>query len=84
MQMAWFAATVAAIAAAVLYRPDRAHAMFEAALEIGVASVVLLIPRRRGTGTGEMLPIARSTAWLASAIIVFVFFALTLGAGYTS
>jgi hypothetical protein len=80
---AWLAATVAAIVAAALYRPGRGDAMFQAGLEIGAASIPLLIPRR-GNGAGELPPIARSMAWLAVAVILFAGFALTLGAGYTS
>jgi hypothetical protein len=82
LRTAWLAATVATIAAAALYMPDRAHATKEAGLEIGVASIPLLIPRRHATGAGEIPPITRSTGWIAAAIVVFAAFALTLGRGY--
>jgi hypothetical protein len=82
LQTAWLAATLATIAAATLYAPDRIHAMREAGLEIGVASIPLLIPRRHATGAGETPPVACSWGWIAAAIMLFVAFSLTLGAGY--
>jgi hypothetical protein len=82
LQTAWLAATLATIAAAALYMPDRAHAMKEAGLEIGVASIPLVIPRRHAEGAGEMPPVSRSAGWIAAAVVVFAAFALTLGRGY--
>lgn len=84
LRIAWLAATIAAVAAAALYAPDRNDAMIQAVLEIGAASVPLLIPRRHAVGVGNMPPVARSPAWIAAAIIVFAVFALTLGAGFPS
>jgi len=84
LQISWFAATIAAVAAAALYAPSRSGATLQAGLEIGVASVPLLIPRREAAGASEIPAIARSMGWLAAAFIVFAAFALTLGAGYTS
>jgi hypothetical protein len=84
LQTAWIAATVAAVAAAALYAPGRNGAMLQAGLEIGAASVPLLIPRRQAAGAGELPPIARGAGWIAAAVIVFAAFALTLGVGYTS
>ncbi len=84
LKTAWLAATVATVASAALYAPGRGHAMLEAGLEIGVASIPLLIPRRRPAGTGEIPLVTRSAGWIAAAIIVFAVFAFTLGAGYTS
>jgi hypothetical protein len=84
LRTAWLAATVATIAAAALYAPGRGHAMLQAGLEIGVASIPLLIPRRLAKGAGEAPLIARNTGWIAAAAIVFAAFALTLGAGYTA
>jgi hypothetical protein len=84
LQTAWLAASAAAVGAAALYAPDRRGAMIEAALEIGAASIPLLIPRRNAPRTGTLRPISRSPKWVAAAIAVFGVFALTLGAGYAS
>jgi hypothetical protein len=84
MRTAWLAATVATVAAASFYAPGRGHAMKEAGLEIGVAAIPLLLPRRQAQSPGDAPAIARSTGWIAVAIIVLAVFAFTLGAGYTA
>lgn len=81
LRVAWFAATIAAVAAAALYVPGRGAAMLQAGLEIGAASIPLLIPRRQAAGAGTMPPVARSVGWIAAAIVTFAAFALTFGAG---
>lgn len=81
LRISWLTATSAAVAAAALYAPDRGGAMTQAALEIGAASIPLMIPRRY-SGAGHAPAIARSTAWVFAAMLVFAVFALTLGAGY--
>jgi hypothetical protein len=57
--------------------------MKEAGLEIGVASVPLLIPHRQAQRAEEMPVVARNTRWIAGAVLIFTAFALTLGRGYT-
>jgi hypothetical protein len=84
LRIAWLAASVSAIAAAALYAPARGDAMLQGALEIGVASIPLVISRRQAQGPGEISQIARSTAWIAVAAVTFAGFALTLGVGYAS
>ncbi|HSS12962.1 MAG TPA: hypothetical protein VLL04_03655 [Rhizomicrobium sp.] len=81
LPMAWIAATIAAVLAAALYAPNPGDAMVQAALEIGAASVPLLLFARRNTGTSGAAAITRNTGWLAAAIVLFLGFAATLGRG---
>ena len=82
-RIAWIAATVAAAAAALLYRgqplwPD----LHDAILEIGAASLpLLLIPRGNDAAPQARAIIGRSYAFVAAAAIVFAIFAATLGRG---
>jgi hypothetical protein len=81
LRTAWLAATVAAVAAAALYAPGRGDAMVQAGLEIGAASIPLLIARRQGEGAGEIPAIAISFPWTVAALVTYAAFALTLGMG---
>ena len=80
---AWIAATLAAFAAALCYRgaplwPD----LRDAVLEIGLASVVLLIIPRGKTRMPRMAAhIGRSYPAIVLAALIFVVFAMTLGKG---
>jgi hypothetical protein len=80
---AWIAATLAAFAATLLYHraplwPD----LRDAVLEIGLASIALLIIPRGKTRMPRMPAlIARSYTAIALAALVFVVFAMTLGRG---
>jgi hypothetical protein len=82
---AWIAATVATALATLTYAPAPFAAMWQAVLEIGVASLPLLFVARR-------LPspqpeggwhIGRSLGWIAGAAIVYIVFVATLGRGIT-
>jgi hypothetical protein len=80
---AWIAATLAAFAAALCYRgaplwPD----LRDAVLEIGLASIVLLIIPRGKTRMPRMAAhIGRSYPVVIAAVLVFAAFAATLGRG---
>jgi hypothetical protein len=77
--VAWLAAALAACAAALAYAPDRLGALTQTALEIGAASLPLLIVRETG---GEKAPaISRSWPWIVTALAAYLAFVLTLGAG---
>jgi hypothetical protein len=80
---AFGAASLAAIAAAALYAPDRIASAIQGALEIGAASIPLVFLAFRmpeSTGPQEER-IAASPFWIAAAAILFTAFALTLGRG---
>jgi hypothetical protein len=80
---AWAAATLAASAAAAAYAPDRLRAVHQAFLEIGAASVPLLMLAGR-MSTGRPRPPSASRqhlSWIASAAIVYAVFVATLGRG---
>jgi hypothetical protein len=81
---AWIAATVAAALATLAYTPAPFAAMHQAALEIGAASLPLLLVawRLRGHAQSEW-PIGRSLGWIAGAAIVYIVFVATLGRGIT-
>ncbi|MDB5740564.1 MAG: hypothetical protein JWP16_1604 [Alphaproteobacteria bacterium] len=74
---AWLAATVAALLAALLYAPGRLGAAVQAGLEIGAASLPLLL--RPGASSG--MSVRRSPAWIGAGVILFAVFAVTLGRG---
>ncbi|HEX3944802.1 MAG TPA: hypothetical protein VHW69_12015 [Rhizomicrobium sp.] len=78
-RLCWFAASLAAIAAAALYAPDR-RAMLQAALEIGAASLPLLWIARR-SAAADAAEIPRSLGWIAGSAIVYLVFAASLGHG---
>lgn len=82
LALAWTAAGVAACAAAAFYAPDRLDAMKQAALEVGAASLPLLIMRLRTGPAGEPAPrIARDWRWIAVSAAAYAGFILTLGRG---
>jgi hypothetical protein len=72
---AWMAATMAAVLAALLYAPDRIGAGMQAGLEIGAASLPLLLGARTGAGVGP------SPAWIGMGALLFAAFAAALGRG---
>ncbi len=76
---AWLAAAVMSVAAAAVY-PDR-DALKQAALEIGGASLPLLILTPK-TGRAEPAPrLTRSWPWIAVAVVVYAAFVWTMGRG---
>lgn len=77
--LAWLAATVAAVAAAALYAPDRGGAMVQAGLEIGAASAPLLLMARFLAGAAH--PVGYSVRAIAAGLIAFLLFAASLGIG---
>ena len=78
---AWLAASLAAFAAAALYRGEGWGDLHDAVFEIAVASAPLLIVPRRSIAGEAAPPIGRSGTAIASAIIVFAAFAFLLGRG---
>lgn len=82
---AWLGGALAEVAAAAAYAPGRFEAMHQAALEIGAASIpLLIIPLRLWAlpGPQPCAPAAgRSVAWIGAAAVVFALFAATLGRG---
>jgi hypothetical protein len=77
LRQAWIAASVAAVAAALAYAPTREYAAIQAGLEIGAASLPLLLARPAAGG----VIIARSPAWIGAAAILYAAFVLILGRG---
>jgi hypothetical protein len=81
-RLAWLAGAISAVAAAALYAPDRIEAMVQALLEVGAASVPLLLALRpRAAATLTETPVARSVPWIAGSLLIFVVFAATMGRG---
>ena len=74
---AWLAATGAAAIAALFYGPDRGGAALQALLEIGAASLPLLLARSTAAGTA----ITRSATWIGAAAALFAVFVAILGHG---
>ena len=83
LRTAWLAATVAALAAALLYGPDPFSAVRQALLEIGLASAPLMLLRRQYRGGGAPL-IGASAVWVIGAVAIYALFALTLGRGLSA
>jgi hypothetical protein len=85
---AWLGGVLAAVGAAALYAPARLAAIHDAALEIGGASIpLLIIPFRLWSvpGAPSRIPaIGRSLAWIGAAVVVFAALAATLGRGLSS
>lgn len=82
LALAWAAAGVAACAAAAFYAPDRLDAMKQAALEVGAASLPLLVMRVRPAPEVPSAPrIARDWRWIAVSALAYAGFVLTLGRG---
>jgi len=81
-RLAWLAGTLSAVAAAALYAPGRAEAMAQALLEVGVASLPLLLALRPRASAGVAeAPVNHSLPWIAGALLIFAVFAATLGRG---
>ncbi len=82
LQTAWLAATSAACVAALFYAPDRLSALRQAALEVGAASLpLLLIPARVRSGGAAEGPLERSPAWFAAVFLLYAGFVVALGRG---
>jgi len=77
LRPAWIAASVAAVAAALAYAPSREYAAIQAALEIGAASLSLLLVQP----VPQDAVIVRSPVWIGAAAILYAAFVLTLGRG---
>jgi hypothetical protein len=84
-RLSWLAASASACIAAVTYVPDPIGALGQAALEIGAASLPLLVmkPRTRPDAQPEAAapPIAPGPRWILTGVMVFLAFVLTLGRG---
>lgn len=81
-RLGWLAGTVSAVAAAALYAPDRKEAMLQAFLEVGAASLPLLLALRSRAPAGVAeAPVGRSLPWIAASLAIFAAFAATLGRG---
>ena len=83
MRAAWLAAAIAAVTATLLYTADPAGAAKQALLEIGAASVPLLL-LGRGLGGGDAQRIGANVFWLVAAVAIYAAFALTLGRGFNT
>jgi hypothetical protein len=83
LRTSWIAAGLAASLAAAAYAPDRITAIRQAFLEIGAASLpMLILPARIRRGTASPAPpIRRHLGWIAFAGAVYAAFVATLGRG---
>lgn len=80
-RIAWTAAAVATVAAALLYRGGLGDNLRDTALEIGAASLPLLLIPRRATDPATAKPIGRSRPVVGLAALAWLAFALTMGRG---
>ena len=80
-RIAWGAAVVATVTAALLYRGGFGDNLRDTALEIGAASLPLLLVAPRPTGVATARPIGRSLFVVGAAAVVWLAFALTMGRG---
>lgn len=80
-RIAWLAATTATVAAALFYRGGPGPNLRDAFLEIGAASVPLLLIRGRDAGRSTPAPIGRNRGVVLLAALVWVAFVLTQGRG---
>ena len=80
-RVGWVAATVATVAAALLYRAGPGDNLTNTALEIGAASLPLLLIPRRANASAATRPIGRSAPVIGLAVVVWLAFALTMGRG---
>ncbi|WP_426034993.1 hypothetical protein [Brevundimonas sp. DC300-4] len=78
---AWAAATVATVAAALIYRGGVGENLINTMLEIGAASLPLLLIPRRANGAATARPIRRSVPVIGLAAMAWLGFALTMGLG---
>jgi hypothetical protein len=83
LRTSWAAASLSACVAAAAYAPDRLGAIRQASLEIGAASLPLLILAARIRPGPPRAKEARrdGLGWIIFAAIVYVAFAATLGRG---
>ncbi len=79
----WISGAIGAALAALLYAPDWLASTRQGLLEVGAASAPLLLLGRSGPdATGAAAPlITRDWRWIAMGALIFIAFALTLGAG---
>jgi hypothetical protein len=86
LRLSWSAAAISACLAAALYAPGRLGAIKQAALEIGAASLPLLIisPRAPRAADRTELLLGRSRLWIGLGVLLFLLFAATLGRGIIS
>ncbi len=83
-RLLWFAASLAAVLAALAFKGDFWPNLRDAALEIGLAACpLLLIPRRDGT-TVPAPPLARNGPVILFAACFFIAFTATIGHGLGS
>jgi hypothetical protein len=84
-RIAWLAATVATVSAALLYRGGPGDGLRDALMEIGVASLPLLamplIPASAARARGPAGSLPRRPAVIGMAFLLFVGFALSMGRG---
>ncbi len=80
--IAWLAGAAACVLATLVYSAHTLMALRQGALEIGAASLpLLLIPRRLRTGGTPEAALTRSYGWLAACGILYATFLATLGRG---
>lgn len=80
-RIAWLAATGATVAAALFYRGGPGPNLRDAFLEIGAASLPLLLIRGRAVGEATPAVIGRNRDLVLLAAVVWVAFSLTQGRG---
>ena len=83
LRKVYFAAGMAACAAALFYAPDRLEAVHQAALETFGANLGLFFAGLKPSPPGPA-PIARNVGWIMAAGLAFLLFAATLGRGITA
>jgi hypothetical protein len=83
MRSSWIAAFLATTFAAAAYAPERLGAMGQAALEVGAASLPLLLLRRRATPAvaASEAAVASGPLWIGLAAVAYALFVATLGRG---
>ncbi|HVY86211.1 MAG TPA: hypothetical protein VG943_13840 [Caulobacterales bacterium] len=82
LAIAWFAASLSACFAALLYAPDRLSALKQGTLEIGAACLPMLSGVAIGPArTPTIAPISRDWIWIGAGTVAFALFAATLGRG---
>lgn len=83
-RIAWLAATAGTVAAALFYRGGPGPNLRDAFLEIGGASIPLLLIRGRAVDDATPAPISRNRGVVLLAALVWVAFVLTQGRGLRS
>jgi len=80
LRLSWLAASLAALAAALAYAPDRLGSGIQGALQIGGACFPLLLSTS-SRPTREATQVGRSWPWLVAGMVGLVVFIATIGRG---